>query len=134
MINVNNDEEFAQKRNHWFLLAVGKNINNDRIFVLFDILSELDTECRKEALKQFIMLNQDFEIFKKLQLELDIIGDSGSMLHEIRVRIEYYESLLTLFTGRKLLKHKQMIKERIDKWKKRKKNQEIEEIILSLYD
>ncbi len=80
------------------------------------------------------MLNQDFEIFKKLQLELDIIGDSGSMLHEIRVRIEYYESLLTLFTGRKLLKHKQMIKERIDKWKKRKKNQEIEEIILSLYD
>ena len=71
------------------------------------------------------MLNQDFEIFKKLQLELDIIGDSGSMLHEIRVRIEYYESLL---------KHKQMIKERIDKWKKRKKNQEIEEIILSLYD
>lgn len=134
LINVNNEEEFVEKRNHWFLHAVRKNINNDRIFVLFDILSELDTECRKAALKQFIMLNQDFEIFKKLQLEADIIGGSGSMLHEMRARIEYYETLLPLFTGRKLLKHKQLIKERIDKWKKRKKNQEMEEIILSLYD
>ena len=134
LINVNNEEEFVEKRNHWFLHAVRKNINNDRIFVLFDILSELDTECRKAALKQFIMLNQDFEIFKKLQLEPDIIGGSGSMLHEMRARIEYYETLLPLFTGRKLLKHKQLIKERIDKWMKRKKNQEMEDIILSLYD
>jgi len=43
---------------------------------------------------------------------------------------------ISLFTGRKQLKHKKLIRERIESWKQRIKDQEIEikEILLSLFD
>lgn len=49
-------------------------------------------------------------------------------------RVKFYESLLSYCTGVDLLKHKQYIQENIRRWKKRIEQQEIQELMESLYN
>lgn len=100
---------------------------------LFEALSELGTDIREKAVALFVQCNSDYELFTRLSLEPDHWGGTGSMIPCMQRRVKDYESLLTYFTGIDLLKHKQYIQENIRRWKKMIEQQEVQELMESLY-
>lgn len=55
------------------------------------------------------------------------------MLPYMEQRIRFYESLLPNFTGLALLKHKNLLIEGIEMWKRRIERQQIDEILEERY-
>lgn len=51
------------------------------------------------------------------------------MIPYMEERIRFYESLLQYFTGLRLLKHKNILVENINIWKRRIENEQIQEIL-----
>lgn len=123
-----------ERKDEWVLKTV-ERYNNDykKMIVLFEALSELGTDIRKKALAMFVQNNKDYENFTKLSLELNHWGGFGSMVPCMQERVIFLESLLPYLTGIDLLKHKKYIQDRIRQWKSRIEQQEIQELMESLY-
>lgn len=124
-----------ERKEEWVLQTVERyNEDNKKMIALFEALSELGTCIREKAIAKFVQYNKDYEIFTKLSLEPNHWGGTGSMVPCMQGRVKFYESLLSYFTGVDLLKHKQYIQENIRRWKKRIEQQEIQELMESLYN
>lgn len=123
-----------ERKNEWILHTI-ENCNKDsrKMIGLFEALSELGTEIREKAIAKFIQYNKDYDLFIELSLEPNHWGGSGSMVPCMQGRAKFYESLLPYFTGVNLLRHKQYIQENIRRWKKMIEQQEIKELMESLY-
>lgn len=123
-----------ERKDSWVLLTVERyNKDNKKMIALFEALSELGTNIREKAVAKFVQYNTDYEIFKELSLEPNHWGGTGSMVPCMQGRVKFYESLLPYLTGIDLLKHKQYILETIRRWKNRIEQQEIQELMESLY-
>lgn len=129
LVHKQGEDDIVKKQNEWVIRTIRKNYDNEKIFVLFEILSERGTELRVEAIKTFVSLNQSFEVFSKLTLEPNHWGGSGSMVPYMQARVKYYESLLPIFTGLDFLQHKKLIQDNIEVWKRRIEKEEIDEIM-----
>lgn len=124
-----------ERKEEWALQTIERyNEDNKKMIALFEALSELGTCIREKAIAKFVQYNKDYEIFTKLSLEPNHWGGTGSMVPCMQGRVKFYESLLSYFTGVDLLKHKQYIQENIRRWKKRIEQQEIQELMESLYN
>lgn len=123
-----------ERKDEWILQTI-ERFNDDgmKMIGLFEVLSELGTGIREKAIVMFIRFNKDYELFKELSLEPNHWGGTGSMLPCMQGRVKFYESLLPYFTGIDLLKHKQYIQESIRRWKKMIEQQEVKELMESLY-
>ena len=66
------------------------------------------------AIRTFLDINSDFDVFK----EIDIIPNqwfgTGSLVPAYKRQIEFLESLYPLITGVKYLKHRNLIREKIE--------------------
>jgi deoxyhypusine synthase len=133
LLHQEKEEEKANRQREWIFHIISENCNNNKIFTIFEILSELGEDIRKDSVILFVSLNKDFSIFKKLSLESNHWGGLGSMIPYMQQRVEYYNSLLPYFTGMELLKHKKLIKENINVWKRRIEQEQIDEIFEELY-
>lgn len=123
-----------ERKEEWVLQTIERyNEDNKKMIALFEALLELGTGIREKAIAKFVQYNKDYEIFTKLSLEPNHWGGTGSMVPCMQGRVKFYESLLSYFTGVDLLKHKQYIQENIRRWKKRIEQQEIQELMESLY-
>lgn len=80
---------------------------------LFNTISELVPERRKSLMAHFLKFNNDFEVFRQLRLEPNHWSWSGSAVPLYKKRAAYFESLLPLVNTAELLKHKQLIEDRI---------------------
>ena len=123
-----------ERKDDWVVQTVERyNDDKKKMIALFEALSELGTDVREKAIAKFIQYNKDYEIFTELSLEPSHWGGTGSMVPCMQGRVKFYESLLPYFTGIDLLKHKQYIQENIRRWKKMIEQQEIKELMESLY-
>lgn len=123
-----------ERKEEWVLQTVERyNDDNKKMIALFEALSELGTGIREKAIVNFVQYNKDYEIFTKLSLEPNHWGGTGSMVPCMQGRVKFYASLLPYFTGVDLLKHKQYIQENIRRWKRMIEQQEIQELMESLY-
>ena len=121
--------DIVKQQKEWIIHTIHKNYNSKKIFMLFEILSEIGVELRVEAIKTFMSLNKSFEVFSKLTLEPNHWGGSGSMVPYMQDRVKYFESLLPIFTGLDFLQHKKLIQDKIEVWKRRIEKEEIDEIM-----
>lgn len=133
LLHQEKEEEKANRQREWIFHIISENYNNDKIFTIFEMLSELGGNIRKDSIVLFVSLNKDFSIFKKLSLEPNHWGGTGSMIPYMQQRIEYYNSLLPYFTGIELLQHKKLIKENINVWQRRIEQEQVDEIFEELY-
>ena len=123
-----------ERKDNWVLQTVERyNDDNKKMIALFESLSELGTNIREKAIAKFVQYNKEYEIFTELSLEPNHWGGTGSMVPCMQGRVKFYESLLPYFTGIDLLKHKQYIQENIRRWKKMIEQQEVKELMESLY-
>ena len=129
LVHKQGEDDVVKKQNEWVIRTIRKNYDSEKIFVLFEILSERGEELRVEAIKTFVSLNKSFEMFSKLTLEPNHWGGSGSMVPYMQARVKYYESLLPIFTGLDFLQHKKLIQDNIEVWKRRLEKEEIDEIM-----
>lgn len=118
----------------WLNSIIVENYNSDKIFCIFEIISELDEDVRTKCILQFLNLNSDYSVFEKLELEASHWGGNGSMIPYMEKRIKFYESLLDQVKGVKMLRHRRLILEKIDMWKHRIEKEQIEEILQEKYN
>ena len=134
LIHEQGKELRNKRKDDWILQTVERyNDDNKKMIALFEALSELGTAIREKAIAKFVQYNKDYEIFTELSLEPNHWGGTGSMIPCMQGRVKFYESLLPYFTGVELLRHKQYIQENIRRWKRRIEDQEIHELMESLY-
>lgn len=134
LIHEQGKELRNKRKDDWILQTVERyNDDNKKMIALFEALSELGTAIREKAIAKFVQCNKDYEIFTELSLEPNHWGGTGSMIPCMQGRVKFYESLLPYFTGVELLRHKQYIQENIRRWKRRIEDQEIHELMESLY-
>ncbi len=133
LLHKENEQEKANRQREWVFHLITENYSSDRIFIIFEILSELGEKIRRNCIALFVTLNQDYETFRKLRLEPNHWDGSGSMIPCMQQRVEYYKSLLPYFTGIILMHHKKLIKEYIKSWEKRIEQEQVDEILEELY-
>ena len=132
--NERNHQEIIAKQDLWIKHTIERySHDGERMYELFSAIEELPCERRKEAVKKFLSLNADPDIFEQLPLESSHWGGSGSMIPYMQERIDYLSSLLPLVFGIKYLKQKQRIEREIEAWKDRIHSEEIRELLESWY-
>ena len=102
------------------------------MYELFKAISDDGETRRRNALKCFLEMNNDYELFKQLPLEASVWGGFGSMIPHMQQRIDYLSSLLPMLAGLDFLQHKQKVMNDIELWRSRIKREEIEELLTSL--
>ena len=100
--------------------------DNDRMYVLFDALSVLPAERRRNALKIFASKNKSFDLFKTLPLEASFWDVN---IPTMSARIDYLKTLLPLFSGLEYLDHRKKIEQDIKNWEAYIKREEISELL-----
>lgn len=113
------NNEIKEKVNGFIKNLIQKYSENEKYLIfIFELISEYPYEKRKEFVEYFLNCNQSFEIFDKLSLEPSQWSWEGSRVPMLEKEKEYFESILSILSDIKLLKHKQKIKEIIE-WKKK---------------
>ncbi len=77
---------------------------------IFSVIAQLSSERRLKLLEILLKHNNDFELFRKIPLELNMWpGIGGSFVPAFQKRAEYFESLLPLLNTVDLLEHRQYV-------------------------
>ena len=110
MANQKRDEQVQQRQEEWVLHTIEKYAANNRILCLFEVLSETSPALRKKAIQKFLLCNDDFEMFDKIQLDPNHWGGVvEEIIPDLQRKIDFLQSLLPLMTGIKYLKHSQKV-------------------------
>lgn len=119
-----------ERQEEWIQNSINKYYRDqNRMYALFEAISENNETIRRNALKKLLILNDDFGLFENLPLEPSGWGGVGSMIPHMQKRINYLSSILPLLVGITYLKHKQKVERDIEIWKNRIRQEEIEELI-----
>ncbi|WP_027215226.1 ATP-binding protein [Butyrivibrio fibrisolvens] len=123
-----------QRQDEWIIHTVKLYAKSEDVVILFKAIYDLDPVIRKQALIEFVRVNDDYELFEKIPLDSDDWGGSvDSIIPQLEGRIEYLKSLLPEFTGVKYLKHSNRVRNRIEMWKETIRQEEIESITRRFY-
>lgn len=121
---------FNEKNNYEkeevYLIKLLKEYANkeDTIIVLFSIIAERSKECRINCFINYLKLNDDYDLFKRLQFESYSWSWSGSEVPIIDSRIEFFTQLMNKIgeLGVNYIKHGIYLKRIIDGLELNKKN------------
>ena len=128
------DTELREKQEQWILHIVDEHAKDEKIVTLFHALSDANEELRKRALLELLKKNDDYELFERIPLDPSHWGGNvDEIIPQLTRRVEYLESLLRELNGVRYLKHAKRIRDRIDFWKERIKEEEIQMIYHRLY-
>ena len=128
------NEQVQQRQEEWVLHIIEKYATDNKILCLFEALSETRPSLREKAIQKFLLCNDDFEMFNKIQLDPDHWGGfAEEIIPDLQRRIDFLQSLLPLMTGIKYLKHAQKVQARIDFWKSEIKQEELKVIYRKFY-
>lgn len=134
LVHEQGKDKRNERKDDWVLQTVERYHNDGKkMIALFEALSEMGTNIREKAIAKFVQYNKDYEIFTELSLEPNHWGGAGSMVPCMQGRVKFYESLLPYLTGIDLLRHKQYIQGKMRSWKSAIEQQEIQELMESLY-
>ena len=112
--NNEEDAEIIEKQNRFLKhLIEQKNRDPDFMQFIFAMIVQFPTERRHQFIAEFLERNKCFEAFKRLSLEPNSWGWSGSAVPMLQKRLEYFESLLLLLNEVQLLQHKQYVEGKV---------------------
>ena len=84
----------SENQLNWFGHSLSIHINNqENIVNLFECVRDFDYESKVRCLELLFKYSNDFETFKKINLNPTIISFSGSEVPYIRSRISFYEKI-----------------------------------------
>lgn len=133
LIKVESDEIIVQHQKDWLKHIICDNITSDNIVIIFDFVCELNEDIRRFATQVFLNNNYDYEMFSKLTLVPNHWSGSSSFVPAYQKQIDYLQSLYPLVPGVKFLKHKALIKSKVEILYERIKREEVEEICRHIY-
>ncbi|OBQ03657.1 MAG: hypothetical protein AN482_19540 [Anabaena sp. LE011-02] len=109
------DQKVLWERQDNLLMRILESKIDEFEFVkfIFYLVTNFSHERRRSFVEFFIKHNKKFEYFKKLSLEPSSWSSSGSWVPVYQRRVEYLDSLLTLFNSIDFLQHKQYIEQHI---------------------
>ncbi|PIE84987.1 hypothetical protein CSA08_04375 [Candidatus Gracilibacteria bacterium] len=87
--------------------------NENKMTFIFDYISTLNDDFRKQYILYFLKNNKSFKLFNKLSLEPTSKSASGSWVPVYQKDIDFYNSLLKNINGIDLLEHRQKIEKQI---------------------
>lgn len=101
-----------------FILELIESRHGDVAFMkfVFELVSSLPTAARIPFISKFLELNKNYEAFAELPLESRMGGGwVGSAVPMLQRRIDYYQSLISLFDTVDFLRHKQHVEQSINR-------------------
>ena len=122
-------KELASRKEQWVTHYIRENFDSKNLIILFEILQEINEEIRKKAILCFLECNSDFELFSHLSL----VSNSWTGTSSLTDKIIFCEELLSEISGVQYLKHKKRIKDEIAKWKAIRNREEVDKILMELY-
>lgn len=132
LVHEENDQLVLERQEKWVLHIVERYATDNQIICLLSAISEGRVELRKRAFREFLAHNDDYDMFKKIQIDSNHWGGAVNGIDPQR-KIEFLESLLPYAQGVKYLKHAKRIRDRIDFWKVQIEHEEMEAIYRKLY-
>lgn len=87
--------------------------DSDFMHTLFAVIRNMSEDRRRRHIETFLRYNQEFDAFAELPLESDSWGWTGSAVPMLQRRVDYFESLLPMLSKVSLLRHKQLVEQKI---------------------
>lgn len=129
LLSFDDQKEINGRKEQWIIHYIRERFDSENLIELFLIMQEMRREVRKKAILCFLECNSDFELFKRLSL----VSNSWTGASSVTDKIVFYEELLSEITGVQFLQHKKRIRDEIAKWKAIRNREELEEILMKLY-
>lgn len=127
VILAGKSKDIVSKQIEWVKHIVDKYANSDKVCLIFVAISESDVQIKKIVLQEFLSLNSNFELFKKLCLiSRHCEGFDYEVIQAIQNKIDYLKSIRQFVQGVKYLKHAQYISLMIKTLENEKKQEENE--------
>ncbi len=133
MRNGENSELVINHQKEWIRKTIVDNSFNERIYIVFNIIHGLNEDIRRESIRQFLEVNNDYETFKNISFMPSFFEGTDSIIPAYKEQIVFLESLFPLVKGQKFLRHKALLVSRIEEWKELIKKREIDELCQKLY-
>lgn len=125
LTNDNDDEVIKDHKLKWLKHVIEENAFSGEIEQVFYIVCELDADVRRECIKTFLENNSDFDTFNKILIIPMASSWLGSCVPLYQTGIDFYESLYPFVSGTKFLKHKNEIRQRVERLKDAIKQEEV---------
>lgn len=87
--------------------------DGDFMHTLFAVIRNMSEDRRRRHIETFLRYNQEFDAFAELPLESDSWGWTGSAVPMLQRRVDFFESLLPMLNTVSLLRHKQLVEQKI---------------------
>jgi len=87
--------------------------DSDFMHTLFAVIRNMSEDRRRRHIETFLRYNQEFDAFAELPLESDSWGWTGSAVPMLQRRVDFFESLLPMLSTVSLLRHKQLVEQKI---------------------
>lgn len=133
LTNVETDKVIDQHQRDWLEHIIIDNVTSDNIVLVFEFVCELGEDVRRFSTKVFLEHNQDYEMFSKISLVPNHWSGSGSLVPAYQKQVDYLQSLYPLIPGVEFLKHKALIKSKVEMLQEMIKREEVEEVCRNLY-
>ena len=129
LLSFDEQKELDSRKGQWIIHYIRKNSNSENLIELFKILQNIKKDIRKKAILCFLECNSDFELFSQLSL----VSNSWTGTSSLTDKIVFCEELLSEISGVQFLKHKKQIRDEIAKWKAIRNSEEVNRILMKLY-
>lgn len=93
--------------------------DSDRMKFIFDAVVNSFPSKRRDFLEIFLRYNENYDDFEKIRIEPLSWGGMGSMIPVLEQKVNFLESLVSLFSGIEFLKHKIYVNNEILRWKRK---------------
>lgn len=124
------EEEIIKRCALWICHTIQQFSGDEqRMYILFSALEDQNENLRREALKEFLHQNSDYQLFERLPLDSSLVSGVGSLIPAIQRKIDYLRSLFPMLSGIDFLQHTQKIEKDIQRWEADIQREEIEELL-----
>lgn len=127
MAHTEGSDDIVSNQKKWLVHIVEKNIDDEeKIIKIFTIICELSDDMRRLAIKRFLELNGDFNLFKRIRIESICFSLTAPELYE---KIRFLESILPYIPDEiKFLEHRVLISRMIERCQNEIEKAKIDEI------
>lgn len=130
LILPENRSDLEAKKMSWLHHYIAANSQNEiKMRCLFDALSDLSPDLRRDCVGWFIKENHSYEMFKTLSILPTSWGGFGSQIPIYKGWIDFLNSLLPFFHGIEFINHKKLVLDKIDGVQAMIQQEEISEFI-----
>lgn len=122
----NGEKEMLEKQKIWIKHLIKENALNEKIYIIFDAVSERSFSLMKECVTTFLKYNKDIKAFSNIPF----VSRSWSSVGEITGKINFLKELSESLKGIEYIEHRSRIQQEIEFWTNRIKAEEIDDIYL----